>query len=137
MPVEVLSHTADTGLEATADSLPGLIEELANGMFALEATLDPADASGHVEFEVSAGTPEDLLVDTLSELLYRAEVDDVLFCSIRVEQSTGEMAVVVSAGGVAVSETETSGPAIKAVTYHDLVAEPRDDGWYGRVYLDV
>ena len=137
MPIEILSHTADTGLEATADSLAGLIEELANGMSALVAKVDADDAAGHVEFELSATTPEDLLVDTLSELLYHAEVEDVLFCNVRVRQDTSELTVSVSAAGVPVSSTETSGPPIKAVTYHDLRAEPREGGWYGRVYFDV
>ena len=41
MPYEVLSHTADSGIEATADTLPELIGVLATGMFDLMAPAAP------------------------------------------------------------------------------------------------
>jgi SHS2 domain-containing protein len=32
---------------------------------------------------------------------------------------------------------EPTGPPIKAVTYHAVVVEQREEDWLGRVYFDV
>lgn len=135
VPYRVLPHTADTGLEATAADLGGLVAELATGMFALMT--DEGDPRGKVfEFVVSSPTPEDLVVDALSEMLFRAECDEVTFSHIE--------AVEVDQGGLTIRATarhldaaDLSGPPIKAVTYHDLEVAETADGWRGRVYFDV
>lgn len=134
---EVLDHTADTGIEATADSLDGLIGELSRGMFELMAAVEPTLADRWVSIRVEAPTPEDLVVDCLSELLYRSEVEDLLFCDIRVAVEPGTTEAGIEAGGVPAGSVDLVGPPIKAVTLHDLVVEQRADGWYGRVYFDV
>lgn len=135
MSRRVLSHTADTGIEATAPTLAALIRELAAGMFSLIADLPETAAERWHTARVEAQTPEDLVVDLLSELLWLSEVEDVVFCDFRVDADQGT--AVVEAGGVAVAEVETTGPPIKAVTYHELVVDNRGDDWYGRVYFDV
>ena len=135
MSHRVLSHTADTGIEATAGTLADLIRELAKGMFSLVAELPETAAECWHTARVEAGTPEDLVVDLLSELLWLSEVEDLVFCVFRV--TTDEHSATVEAGGVPVADVDTTGTPIKAVTYHQLVVEPRGDGWYGRVYFDV
>jgi SHS2 domain-containing protein len=137
MPYRVLSHTADTGIEATADSLPALIGDLATGMFGLMAEVAPDSAERWIELRVESSTEEDLAVDALSALLYHSEVEDLLFCAFQVEKEPDALALKVRAGGIPVEVVESSGPPIKAVTYHDLVVEERDGGWYGRMYFDV
>lgn len=135
MAHRVLSHTADTGIEATAETLTALIEELAIGMFALMARAEPSSAERWITMRVEAGTVEDLVVDTLSELLYHSETKDLFFCDVRVEGDA--TAVEVEAGAAPSHTVAPIGPPIKAVTYHDLMVVERDDGWYGRVYFDV
>lgn len=137
MPHRVLAHTADTGIEATADSPATLIGELATGMFGLIATIGPRTAEQWIAMRVESPTIEDLVVDTLSELLYHSEVGDLLFCEFRIDMEPDALVVTVEAGGVPVHTVEPSGPPIKAVTYHGLIVEERDEGWYARVYFDV
>lgn len=137
MPYRVLAHTADTGLEATADSLAGLIGELATGMFGLMAPVEQSAAERWIEVRVESPTFEDLAVDTLSLLLYNSEVEDMIFCTFEVEKEPDVLAIRVTAGGVPAAGVELVGPPIKAVTYHRLLIEERADGWYGRVYFDV
>lgn len=132
-----LSHTADTGIEANADTLAGLIGELSEAMSEVIAPLEPERAERETEFQVAAETVEDLVVDALSELIYRMEADDLLFCAFSVEASIDPPQARVTAKGVPMATVEPWGPAIKAVTYHGLIVERRADGWYGRVYLDV
>lgn len=136
MPYEILSHTADTGIEATAPTCAGLIDELATGMFELMARVDPCPPTGGIEVEVNASTLEDLVVDLLSELLYESETRDMILCGFAttLEQPTRAR---TTASGVSVSEIASTGPAVKAVTYHDVTVEQRADHWFGRVYFDV
>jgi SHS2 domain-containing protein len=137
MAWHVLSHTADTGIEATADSLSALLGELSAGMFGLIAPLEPSEAERWIEMSVTASSVDELVVDTLSELLYTAEVEDLIFCAFRISIGPGILSAVVGAGGLPTRLVEPVGPPVKAVTYHDLIVEERDGGWYGRVYFDV
>jgi SHS2 domain-containing protein len=135
MPRTTLDHTADTGIEATAPTLPALIEELATGMFELMAPVEPCPAGSVVETAVTADSAEELVVDALSDLLYLAEIEDLHFCRFDVEVSGLE--VRIRAEGMPIARVQASGPPIKAVTYHRLEAVEREEGWYGRVYFDV
>lgn len=134
----ILSHTADTGVEASAADLPGLVVELATGMFESMATLRPGTTRAGVEIEIEASgpTPEDMVVETLSELLYESEVED-LFLLDFAAQSDGSHRVRVKARGVPFSDVEMRGPPIKAVTYHDIEIVQTGDTCHGRVYFDV
>jgi SHS2 domain-containing protein len=136
MPRTSLDHTADSGIEATAPTLPALIEELATGMFELMAPVEPCPAASVVETTVTADSVEDLVVDSLSDLLYLAEIEDLHLCRFDVEGS-GLPEVRIRAQGIPIAGVEASGPPIKAVTYHRLEATETEEGWYGRVYFDV
>lgn len=136
MPYSVLAHTADTGIEAAADTFPELLHDLATGMFGLMGSPAPCTSDHAIEVAVESSGYGDLVVDVLSELLYHSEVEDLFLCRFEVE-ATGPTSAKVRAGGVANTEVELTGPPIKAVTYHDVTVSETDDGWYGRVYFDV
>jgi SHS2 domain-containing protein len=136
MAYEVLSHTADTGIEATAPSVSALIDELATGMFELMATVAPCPNDVGVEVEVTAPTLEDLVVGLLSELLYESEVQDLALCGFETTM-LGPTHARINARGVDISGVEVTGPPIKAVTYHAVVVDRREGDWLGRVYFDV
>lgn len=135
MPYTALSHTADTGIEATASSFTGLIGELARGMFEIMGSVSQC-AGPTIETTVEAGSREDLVVDVLSELLYRSEIEDLHFCDFGVEQA-GDGPVRIRVRGVDPTTVTISGPPIKAVTYHDLMVLEVDGDWRGRVFFDV
>lgn len=135
MPHRVLSHTADTGIEATAETLPDLLAEMLAAMFALMADIDRLAPQRWIETTVEADRVSDLVVDTLSEALYRSEVEDLMLCAFEVEAEPDRAKVRL--GGVPMREIRSTGAAIKAVTYHALVVEESPDGWYGRIYFDV
>lgn len=133
----VLSHTADTAIEAEGTTLSELVENLAFGLFDLMFDLDEVPSRETIRIEVSSPNAEELVVDTLAELLLEAETQDLVFASFstRVDED-GERARITAAGS-SVATAELRGPPIKAVTYHDLTVERRDGGWYGRVVFDV
>lgn len=133
---EVLDHTADTGVSAKARSLEELVETLATGMFSLMTPVSPCPATAKVEFEVRAKTNVELVYECLSELLYLAEVEDLMFCEF-VVRATEPGFLKVFAGGVPTRQTDPAGPPIKAVTYHQIEVAQTGDGWHGKVYFDV
>lgn len=135
MPFRVLDHTADAAIEATAPTFPALVEALAEGMFALVADIGEC-VGPEVHVTVSAVTVEDLVVDTLSALLWTAEVDGLVLCRFAVTASDATL-VEVAAIGVPSQGVALSGAPVKAVTYHDLDVRRDADGWYARVTFDV
>lgn len=136
MPYQILSHTADTGIEATGNTFPDLVRDLAAGMFGLMAAPEAMPEGPEIEADVSGTTPEELVVDLLSELLYQSEVEELILGDFEVEM-LGEQRLKVKAHGIPLSKVELTGPPIKAVTYHDVTISKTDEGWYGRVYFDV
>jgi SHS2 domain-containing protein len=131
-----LAHTADTGLEASADTLPHLIQELALGMFELMADVADCADGRSVDTTVQASSTEDLVVDVLSELLYMSETEGLHLCEFEVTV-TGENGVRIEAAGIPTEDLEATGPPIKAVTYHQLTVSQTADGWMATVYFDV
>lgn len=132
----VLDHTADTGIEVSAETLAELVRCAAMGMFELMADLEPCPSSPEVEIDLPARSETDMLIDALSELLYESEVRDLHFCHFEVEED-GNSGLAIRARGRPWPEVEVTGPPIKAVTYHDLRVDKEDDGWRTRVYFDV
>ncbi len=133
----ILSHTADTSIEAEASTFDRLLENLAYGMFDLMFDLDVVGSVRLVDIGVSAPTREDLIVDVLAELLYEAEVAGLALSSFSVRIDEAANSARVTASGSPVTTTDLRGPPIKAVTYHDLDVTTGGSGWYGRVVFDV
>lgn len=134
----VLSHTADTGIEATADSFETVVATAAFGMF--ELMYDLATITPTAEIVASVALADDLtetMVDALSELLYLAEADDLLCTAVTVTRSSDtELRIVAAAASTA--EVELRGAPVKAVTYHDVAVAEVDPGrWMARVYFDT
>ena len=133
MPYRVLEHTADIGIEATAPDIPALFSEAVRATAAVILDGDPPEADREVVVSAEAEDVEALLVEVLSEALFRFE-------------STGELPVgadlevsQTSAAGKfrVLRDVAVGGPAIKAVTYHQLSVERTGDEWRARVYFDV
>lgn len=133
---EVLDHTADTGIRVEGRSLCELIESAANGMFGLMAEDNRCPSERPIEFDMSSRSADDLVIDTLSELLYQSETQDLLLCEIEVGEAE-DGGVTVTTWGVPWDHVELTGPPIKAVTYHDFEVKREGDSWTATVYFDV
>jgi SHS2 domain-containing protein len=131
----IVSHTADTGIETTANTLGDAIGNAAFAMFDLMYDLSSIPAETAIAFTTVAASPEDLLVEVLSGLLLRSELGDVVFSRIAVRES--RMRATVEASGSTTVGRDLRGPPIKAVTYHELRCESIAGGWMVRVIFDV
>lgn len=137
----ILEHTADKGIEASAGDLPALFETAARGLFALMIDPDTCTPSEEMSIELRAIDREMLLVRWLNELLYYFEVHKRLFCEFQVAitESDGTQQLHANAlyRPVDPQEIEWTGAPVKSATYHGLILEQREEGWFLRFYVDV
>ena len=134
---EQIEHTADIGIEATGDTLAEAFENAACGMFSVMADIAGMSPSRAIEVRVEADDLQCLLHAWLAELIYRFDAENVLPVEFKVEELT-ETSLTAKVGVRLFSaDIEWIGPAIKAVTYHQLTVERTPGGWRTRVIFDV
>jgi SHS2 domain-containing protein len=143
---ELLEHTADSGIVAYGDSLKELLENAALGMFSILADVEKVKPKLSVAVEVNASDYETLLVALLRELLFKHDAQGIVFGNLEIEalgESTDEHGLKnvwlkAKAFGEPIHETEAELHGyIKAVTYHGLQVEKREEGWRAQVVFDV
>ena len=140
MAYELIEHTADLGLRVWAGSPAALFEESARALMAVMGEVRGSpDRAETVDLE--APDPEALMVDWLSELLYLFEVrrfvpvDVEAVIPARVKGEPWRLRARLS--GCDAAGFVQHGPAVKAVTYHDIQVRLTDSEAEARVYLDV
>lgn len=134
---EVIEHTADAGIRAFGCDLKELFENAGLGMFSLVTDLGSVEVKWTESVELSADGLEDLLVEWLSELLYRLDVQRMLIKSFEISE-IDERHLKAKVGGEEIDEGKHElGMDIKAVTYHMLKVEKTDDTWEAQVIFDV
>lgn len=137
MPVEVLEHTAEVGLRAHSDSLEGLFQELARGLFQLITDPHTVQEREAWQVEVQAEDLTALAVEWLNELLFLHGRDGMLArrCAVH-EVGPGKLRATVW-GERFDPDRHPRGIEVKSATYHQARVEPGDTGWTSVVYLDV
>lgn len=134
---EVLEHTADVGLRVRASELHLLFAEAARGLFSLMVVRPAAvEACQTLEITLPAAAADDLLVDWLSELLFVFESQRLVLTKFQVGVDRRGLHAVVHGAPLDLRQHEV-GYEIKAVTYHRLCVEHRDEGWVAELYLDL
>jgi SHS2 domain-containing protein len=131
---EEVEHTADWALRVRGSDLRTLLINAARGMNQL-LVADPARIPHSIEarFELEAYDAESLLVTWLNELVFRAEVEGLVFTEFDLTDVTStRLQAVVRGDTVAHLQKH-----IKAVTFHDLEIVITDDGLAATVVFDV
>lgn len=140
MPYRFLEHTADVGLEVSAETLPALFSEALGGMTDVVTELDRVASQLERSFALEAERLDLLLLEFLSEALFRFDVDQELFREARVEvvETTDGWSLTGTARGEALDPgRHPMKVMIKAVTYHELEVARTDGGWLARVIFDI
>ena len=134
---EILEHTADKGIRAFGSDLKELFENAAFGMFSLMADLGKYQATQCHEFEVQASDLESLLRTWLADLLYKFEVDRVLFVDFEVQAIDNSHLKGKACGLPFSHQIEWLGSSVKAVTHYDLYVHRTDERYEAQVIFDV
>ncbi|MBI4732104.1 MAG: archease [Chloroflexi bacterium] len=132
MPYEEVQHTADWCLRVWAADLPSLFVEAARGMNALSGARQTPGLLTRRTFESAAPDPESLLVSFLSELVYAAEQEHLVFDNFKVEVDGQK--VKIEMGGTPLASVDKT---IKAVTYHNLHIRRTERGLEAEIVFDV
>jgi SHS2 domain-containing protein len=131
---ELLEHPSDVKLRAFGTSLGQLFANSAEGMMAFLFGVEIAKARPERSDVVEINSPdrEALLVDWLSELLYRAASQYQAYVQFCIHEISDRR--LMATVGVVPSEAIDG---IKAVTHHELSVRERDGGWEATVVFDI
>lgn len=134
---EELSHTADLAIRVQANTREGLYTCAALGMFDLIAGGERHRVPCQREEvrTVQSIDAESLLVDWLTELLVQHETSGEYVAHVEIVALSETALTARICWGIPDFEPIED---IKAVTYHDLRIEQKDDGtWQATVVFDV
>ncbi|HTX43867.1 MAG TPA: archease [Methanocella sp.] len=134
-----LEHTADAEFIAYGRTID---EAFANAALAMTGLMvDPKTVSPAAtkSIELSGDALDTLLYDWLSELLYVFEVDRLVFgkFEVHVKEEGGAYRLKARALGEGVDRHPEIFLHIKAVTFHDLRFEKRNNIYEAQVLLDI
>ena len=133
----LLAHTADIGLDAVAPTRKELFEVMARGLRAMTFGSSPAEETLRLEVSLEADEPAELLVRWLNEILCLCEMTRLVPADFAISACTDRQLTATISGEPFNPDRHTVERVAKAVTYHQLVVEERDKGWYARVYIDL
>ncbi len=129
---EEIPHTADWALHVWAPDLPGLFVESAKGMYAMMGVHADAGLGEPRSFQSEAPDPESLLVAFLSELVFVAERERLVFNRFSVAIEGNRLQA-----GMFARPLRSLSKAIKAVTYHNLKIRRTERGYEAEIVFDV
>lgn len=137
MPYQFLEHTADAGLAATGRSLPELFASAAEGLAAMLCEPETVKARMSIDLEATAPDLESLMVEWLSEINYRFEVDRFAFRSFDIREVSETHIKATGRGERIDTSRHRIGEQVKAITYHQLEVKRDGDRWSARVFVDI
>ena len=128
-----LAHTADWELEVWAPDLTGLLEQAAQGMYAISGTRLGCGERQTRTLDLHALDAESLLVRFLTELLWLGQQDGLAFENFVFTLQPG-WSLQAQLSGAPILSVEKE---IKAVTYHKLVIRRLTKGLTVNIVFDV
>ncbi|PIQ75421.1 MAG: archease [Candidatus Portnoybacteria bacterium CG_4_8_14_3_um_filter_40_10] len=135
---EILDHPADLKIKAFGKDLA---EVFVNAALAIAdqqtrfLELAPKSAKKEEEILIESDGFESLLVDWLSEILYRSEINKKVYNNFEVTEFLEDpYKIKAKIKGIAV---ESKNIDIKAVTYHNLEIKKISDHWEAVIVFDI
>jgi SHS2 domain-containing protein len=136
-PYRFFDHTADLGVEVTAPDLEGLFAEAGQALAGLVVAEGRVEEREERRIELTAENVADLFVAWLSELLYLMDAEGLVLTRFDFEKLTETSLCARARGERLDPRRHRPGREVKAITYHELLVEPTDQGWRARVILDI
>ena len=141
-----IDHTSDVGLEATGSTLQNVFENLLNGVISIMK--GESSTSDHEEllFSFKADSYENILFDSIMEIIYQIEVKGNFPVEIKVisidEQGNSAEGVLTKMTlkfkYIPLDDVREIKSMIKAPTYHRIeLKKEMDKKYFGRIILDV
>lgn len=133
----VLGHTADIGFEAFGRTREEVFANAARALQNIMVDLNSIVPRYEIKIQVEGADAGSLLVNWLSEILYRIDADDHLFHDFKV-RALGDRSLTAVAHGESFDRARHKVKLqVKAITYHQLTLDKTADGWRAQVYVDI
>ncbi|HWR66227.1 MAG TPA: archease [Bellilinea sp.] len=129
---EEIQHTADWALKVWAPDFSSLLEQAARGMNHLMGVVIDPSQPAEIEFSLTAGDQESLLVGVLNRILYALEMDSIGVDSFDLFVAGFQVQARLKGGRVVELQK-----MIKAVTYHNLAIRSSESGLETTIVFDV
>ncbi len=136
-PFRVLEHTADIGFEAFGATRQEVFANAARALTDLMVDLAAIAPRDEARFTVEGGNIQDLLVNWLSEILYRFDADGRIYSEFEIQRLDDRHLTAVARGEPFDRARHPVKLQVKAITYHQLALEPVTAGWRARVFVDI
>ncbi len=137
LPFRILEHTADVGFEAFGATRQEAFQNAARALFHLIVDLESVMPREETSLSAEGTGAEDLLVNWLSELLYRHDAEGWLFSGFDVRLTGQRRLAAVARGEKFDPARHQAKMMVKAITYHQLSLRPAAGGWRAQVYVDI
>jgi len=138
---EYLPHIADARFIAYGSTLEQVFEQAALAMFNVIIDTNVLKPEKTVGISVESTGLDDLLFDYLSELLYLFEVETIIFGHFTVNSinmsNNGYTLDGQASGETTDPEKHCFDCEVKAVTYHQLTIEKKENGYCAHVIVDT
>lgn len=131
-----LEHTADIGILINSPDVEGIFEQAGLAFYSLVSDIQTINPSKKVEINIAGENPEELLVDFINELVYRTEVEGMLFSKFKVERKKGGIKVAAY-GEKFKPEKHQIVEQVKGATYYNLEFKKTKETYQARIILDV
>lgn len=135
---KIISHPADTGIEIEAENLEGLFSSAVAG---LNATVfekpENLEITEEKEISVKGEDIKELLVNFLTEILVLLDSEKFVAGAVEFKKIDEKNLEAILKGGKLNIEKMGFLTEIKAITYHQLAVEKKDEKWFARIIFDI
>jgi len=133
----VLEHTADIGFEAFGATRKEVFANAARALQNIMVDLNSIVSREELKIQIEGADAGSLLVNWLSEILYRIDADGRLFHDFTVRALDNRSLTAIARGESFDRNRHQVKLQVKAITYHQLALDNTADGWRAQVYVDI
>lgn len=133
----ILEHTADIGFEAFGRTREEAFSNAGCALQSIMVDLDAIASRDEMKIEVEGTDAKSLLVNWLSEILYRIDADGRLFHDFDVGIHGDRSLTAIAHGEPFDPGRHQVKLQVKAITYHQLALDETPAGWRAQVYVDI
>ena len=129
-------HTADRGIEIEAPTRRELFRRACLALAQIMVDIDDVRPESRRVAAVRADSDSDLIHDLLTELLNIFVADGFIWSEAEIDEGSDTITATLRGEPFDAKRHNFRGE-VKAVTYHRLNVEHRDNGWHATIVLDV
>jgi SHS2 domain-containing protein len=131
----ITGATSDVSWEAYGKDLKEVFENSAKALFSVICRIDKIKPKKAHEFEITADSPDELLLDWLQALIASVDIDGMFFSEFEITRIS-ETRLKAICRGEPISPAKGN-TVVKAVTYHNFELKKTKEGYCARIVVDI